>query len=186
MSSQRVRRITATAGLAAAVAAIAWVVGLAARSTPLSNAARLPQLAYRDATGAHRISAVPGERTLIMVFHSKCGHCAYQLTAFNRRVAELSGARVYLLTTEHVLPVAELERQWPALSHAPSVTWGQVSSDDVKAQLRTLATPAFFVFDERGRLIARYVGETKLDLLLTVLSAGAGAAERAAHAGVTG
>ena len=70
-----------------------------------------------------------------------------------------------------------------SVAHAASVTWGHVSVEDVKAQLHTLATPSFFVFDEHARLVARYVGETKIDLLLTVLSDSAGRAARASLAG---
>jgi hypothetical protein len=174
MSSQTFRRAAATTALTIVVVALAWLVVRVTGSGPLSPTTRLPALEYRDARGSHVIRADGAEPTLIVLFDSKCGHCSYQLSALDRRSAELSRARVYFLTTETVLPAEELRRRWPSLARSPSVAWGTVNARDFRSQLRTLLTPAIFVFDARGRLLVQYIGETKLDVVLPALSGTAG------------
>jgi hypothetical protein len=173
MTSRTLRRIAAIAALAAIVAALVGLGRYVVGSGRLSAATRLPELAYRDARGSHVIRADGRERTLIVLYHSKCGHCGYQLDAMEKRSPELAHARVYFLTTETGVDPAELQRRWPSLVRSPSMAWGTVSADEFRSHLRTLATPALFLFDEKGRLVVQYVGETKLDLLLPVLAGSA-------------
>lgn len=163
------RRLTAIAALTAMALAIVWVVLQVSRTGHVSAATRLPALAYRDAHGSHVIRANGRQPTLIVLFDSRCGHCGYQLSDFDRHVADLAHSRIYLLTTESKLPLEVLGRRWPALASAPSVAWGTVSASDFRAHLRTLVTPALFVFDERGALVAQYVGEVKVDALLPAI-----------------
>jgi hypothetical protein len=50
------------------------------------------------------------------------------------------------------------------------VSWGTVRAQDVRSGLRTAVVPVVFVFDENGRLVKQFRGETKFDLLVRALS----------------
>jgi protein-disulfide isomerase len=164
------RKLAAVTALAAIVVALGFVVVRVARAGEGPSKNSLPALAYRDSLGSHVIRADSGTPTIIVLFDSRCGHCAYQLTDFDRRLADLAHARIYLLTTEQKLPLAELARRWPVLAKAQSVTWGMVSASEFRAQLNTLVTPALFVYDARGAFVTKYVGEVKVDALLPALA----------------
>jgi hypothetical protein len=170
MRIPRLRRLSAITALTGIALVLGWLVVQVSRTGHVSAGTRLPALAYRDARGSHVISASGRQPTLIVLFDSRCGHCAYQLSDFDRRFADLVHSRIYLLTTELQPPFEEFGRRWPALANAPSVSWGTVSASDFRAHLRTLVTPALFVFDERGALVAQYVGEIKVDALLPALA----------------
>jgi hypothetical protein len=170
MRSRTPRRTLAALALVALASALAWVGAQASRTGPLPASASLPLLAYHDGTGRHVVRPEGAHRTMIMLFNSKCGHCAYELDAFERRSAELAGARVYFLTTEAAVPMREVTQRWPTLTRPDVAQWGTVNADELRDGLRTAVTPAVFVFDERGRLLGQFRGETKLDVVLSVLA----------------
>lgn len=170
MTSKSVRKATAALLLVIVAGGLAWLAAQAGRSGPLADSALLPLLHYRNAGGAHLVRSESHRRTAIVLFNSQCSHCLYELDAFNRRLAEVDGARIYLLTTETSLPTDTVLRRWPSLMHSAAVSWGTVRADEFREGLRTLVTPAVFVFDEQGRLLNQFRGETKFDLLVLALS----------------
>ena len=148
-----------------------WLAVQASRSGPLPEGSPLPSLQYLDSrAGSHLVQATPDRRTAIVLFNSQCGHCLYEIDAFNRRLAEVQDARIYFLTTETRLPTPVLAARWPALTESSAVSWGTVHAGAFREGLRTLVTPAVFVFDGQGRLLTQFRGETKFDLLVTALT----------------
>ena len=169
------RRILAAGVLAALLGGAGWVAAGAARAEPMTVGATLPAIGYRTARepGVEQsLGADPSRATILMVFHSGCGHCHYQLDTLEREVARLAGTRVLLVTGERTLPVAEMRSRWPGLASSADVTWATVNPADVARTLGANATPAFFVFGRDGVLIERFVGVAKVDYLLGL---GAGA-----------
>jgi hypothetical protein len=164
------RRLVAVLALTGIVATLGWIALRTSRSVRATPAPMLPEIVYRDAGGSHVIRADGAAPTLIVLFDTRCGHCEYQLKDFDKRLAELAHSRIYFLTTESTLRVDEIRRRWPALAAAPFVAWGMVSAADARAHLSTLVTPTLVVFDERGAFVTKYVGEVKLDALLSAVA----------------
>lgn len=172
MSPNAARKTIAGCLLSLIVASLVWLAMQANQSGPLSESSPLPRLTYRDAlgTGARIVSADPSHRTAIVLFNSQCEHCLYELDAFEHRLSEVDGTRLYFLTSEAALPSAVIAKRWPALGTSRWVSWGTVRAQDVRSGLRTTVTPVVFVFDEKGRLVKQFRGETKFDLLVRALT----------------
>lgn len=172
MSPNAARKTIAGGLLSLIAASLAWLVVQAHQSEPLAESSSLPRLSYRDASGngARINGADPSRRTAIVLFNSQCEHCLYELDAFEHRLSEIDGARVYFLTSEAALPSAVIAKRWPALVTSRLVSWGTVRAQDVRGELRTAVIPAVFVFDEKGRLVKQFRGETKFDLLVRALA----------------
>ena len=154
------------------VASLVWLVVQARQAGPLAESSPLPRLSYTDASGngAHLVGADPNHRTAIVLFNSQCEHCLYELDAFEQRLSEVDGTRLYFLTSEAALPSAVIAKRWPALVTSRLVSWGTVRAKDVRGELQTAVIPAVFVFDEKGRLVKQFRGETKFDLLVRALT----------------
>jgi hypothetical protein len=172
MSPNAARRTIAGCLLSLIAASLVWLAVRAHQSGPLAESSALPRLTYRDASGngAHIVGGEPGHRTAIVLFNSQCEHCLYELDAFEHRLSEVDGTRLYFLTSETALPSAVIGKRWPALVTSRLVSWGTVRAQDVRGELRTAVVPAVFVFDEKGRLVKQFRGETKFDLLVRALS----------------
>ena len=172
MSPNAARKTIAGCLLSLIVASLAWLVMQAHQSGPLAESSSLPRLSYWDASGngAHIVGADPSRHTVIVLFNSQCEHCLYELDAFEHRLSEVDGTRLYFLTSEAALPSAVIAKRWPALLTSRLVSWGTVRAQDVRGELRTAVIPAVFVFDEKGRLVKQFRGETKFDLLVRALT----------------
>lgn len=172
MTPKTARKSIAGCLLSLIVASLVWLAVQAHRSEPLAESSPLPRLSYRDASGngAHTVGADRTHRTAIVLFNSQCEHCLYVLDAFEHRLSEVDGARLYFLTSEAALPSAVIAKRWPALVTSRWVSWGTVRAQDVRSGLRTAVTPVVFVFDEKGRLLKQFRGETKFDLLVRALT----------------
>lgn len=140
------------------------------RPQALSTGDTIPTLSYhapsRPAAALRADGAAP---TLVMLFHSKCGHCHFQLDQMNAAVDRFADARVFLFTTEDSLPTREVQERWGRLYGASNVTWGTVAADDFQKDFGVLATPAIFTFDPQGKLLRKIQGEAKVDFLVEAL-----------------
>lgn len=133
------------------------------RPDPLPVGGALPDVSYRDGRQAHAVGE-RGRAAVVMLFHSRCGHCHAQLDAMER--AALRGdATTYLLTSEDSVATGMIARRWPHLAASPHVRWGSVDAHEFQARFGTLVTPAVFVFDAHHKLVRKYRGEVRTDLL---------------------
>lgn len=166
----RLRRVTAAAFAVLLLATAGWVVAQVLRApAPIADGGALPALAYRSPGGDGVLAPAPGTPQMVMLFHSRCGHCHYQLGLLDRELDRLSGARLFLVTTEDSLPSREIRERWPRLADAPNVTWATVDAGAWKREFGVTSTPATFVFGRDGRLRRTIRGEAKIDFLLESL-----------------
>lgn len=164
------RRVVAGVFLLAVLATGGWVAGQALRPEVLPVASPVPSLEYRPAGAAPRqLAAADGTPTVVMLFHSQCGHCHAELDALERDPGALGPARIVLLTQEDTLPATLIHARWPRLAAAPRVEWGTVRAAEFKRDFGVLATPAFFLFGTDGRLRRKVMGEARPQFLAAAL-----------------
>ena len=152
--------------LAAVVLAGSWVVAAASRREVLPLGSAAPSFAFATAEGRATFHPSPRGRTLLILFHSKCTHCTYEFDTLEPQLDRLAGTELLMLTTEDSLNMAAIERRWPRLARSEQVTWGTVDRDVFAYHFGTVMTPALFLFDATGKLVGKWLGETKLELLL--------------------
>lgn len=164
----KARRFAALLFLAVIVTAGAWLTRKVLAPGPIAEGDRVPAISYRAADGTGTPLAVDGERgTVVMLFHSQCGHCHTQLDELDRDLGTLDGIRLVLLTTEDTVPATEAARRWPRLR--AGATWGTVGAEAFRERFGTLGTPALFVFRTDGTLAKRFIGETKTGAITALL-----------------
>ena len=152
--------------LAAVVLAGSWVVATASRREVLPLGSAAPSFAFATAEGRATFHPSPRGRTLLILFHSRCGHCTYEFDTLDPQLDRLSGTELLLLTTEDSLNMAAIESRWPRLARSEQVTWGTVDRDVFVHHFGVVMTPALFLFDATGKLTGKWLGETKLDVLV--------------------
>ncbi|KAF0146845.1 MAG: hypothetical protein FD143_3213 [Ignavibacteria bacterium] len=87
----------------------------------------------------------------------------------NRRVDELAATDIYLITTEKSFFQDSVYKKQINLISAENVKFGLVAEDEYKEKFGIMATPAFYFFDTRGKLVEKIIGETKFDRLLGLI-----------------
>lgn len=168
---QPTRRILSILFVAGCTAAGGWAVPRIVGPDPIAPGDAIPAIRYTDDAGhAATLAADARHPTAVVLFHSRCGHCHYQLDALAWEVERLAGARLYLLTTEASLPTDSIARRWAGLDRAANVRWGRVEADEFRAAFGGLSTPATFLFDRRGRFLRAFVGEVRVPVVAEVLA----------------
>ncbi len=161
-----VKKSVAFVFLAAVVLVGSWVVAAASRREVLRLGSAAPSFAFATARGRATFRPSPWGRTLLILFHSRCAHCTYEFDTLESQLDRLAGTELFLLTTEDSLNMAAIERRWPRLARSEHVTWGTADREIFAHHFGTVMTPALFLFDATGRLAGKWLGETKLELLL--------------------
>ncbi len=151
--------------LAAVVLVGSWVVAAASRREVLPLGSAAPSFAFATVQGRATFRPSP-HRTLLILFHSRCAHCTYEFDTLDPHLDRLTGTELLLLTTEDSLNMAAIERRWPRLARSEQVTWGTVDRDVFAHHFGAVMTPALFLFDATGKLAGKWLGETKLEVLL--------------------
>ncbi len=152
--------------LAAVVLSGSWVVATASRREVLPVGSAAPSFAFATARGQATFRPSLRGRTLLILFHSRCTHCTYEFDTLDPHLDRLAGTELLLLTTEDSLNMAAIERRWPRLARSEDVTWGTVDRDVFVHHFGAVMTPALFLFDATGKLAGKWLGETKLEVLL--------------------
>jgi hypothetical protein len=164
------RRVMAGVFLLAVLATGGWVAAQAMRPEVLPVSASIPPIQYHPAGGApRRLQAAERIPTMVILFHSQCGHCHQELDLLNRDLAALGPVKLVLLTGEDTLPTRAIHARWRNLAAAPNVEWGTVRREDFSRGFGVLSTPAIFAFGPDGRLRRKVVGEAKLEFLAAAL-----------------
>ncbi len=161
-----VKKSVAFVSLAAVALVGSWVVAAASRPEVLPLGSAAPSFAFATVRGRATFRPSPGGRTLLILFHSRCAHCTYEFDTLEPHLDRLAGTDLFLLTTEDSLNMAAIERRWPRLARSEHVTWGTADRDVFARHFGTVMTPALFLFDATGKLVHKWLGETKLEVLL--------------------
>ncbi len=161
-----VKRSVAFVFLAAVLLLGSWVVATALRREVLPLGSAAPSFAFATARGQATFRPSPRGRTLLILWHSRCAHCSYEFDTLDPHLDRLAGTELLLLTTEDSLDMAAIERRWPRLAHSEHVSWGTVDRDVFAHHFGAVMTPALFLFDAAGKLAGKWLGETKLEVLL--------------------
>ena len=169
-----VKKSVAFVFLAAVALVGSWVVAAASRPEVLPLGSAAPSFAFATARGQATFRPSPRGRTLLILWHSGCVHCTYEFDALDPHLDRLADTELLLLTTEDSLNMAAIERRWPRLARSEQVTWGTVDRDVFAHHFGAVMTPALFLFDATGKLAGKWLGETKLEVLLERGHMGAG------------
>ncbi len=161
-----VKKSVAIASLAAVALVGSLMVAAASRREVLPLGSAAPSFAFATARGQATFRPSPRGRTLLILFHSRCAHCTYEFDTLEPHLDQLAGTELFLLTTEDSLNMAAIERRWPRLARSEHVTWGTVDRDIFAHHFGAVMTPALFLFDATGKLAGKWLGETKLEVLL--------------------
>ena len=165
----RDKRFFMLAVLIAALVVMAFVWIEQHRKKILQVGENLPALKYLTRNGQQILSPDSSRVLVLMYFNRKCGHCLYQLELFDKNIGIFRDQRFIFLTSEAEFFSAGLEKQWSMLSSRENCSFGMVTGNEFLRAFGTSSTPAIFIFDDRGLLLARYNSVIKLDKIKQVL-----------------
>jgi hypothetical protein len=167
------KRMAAGTSLGIMVAAACLVL---TRLGPRDSAMRPapPPFAFRTVHGPTIFQVNPSGHTLVVLFHSLCGHCTNEFDELESHLDQLGDTRLYLLTTEESFDKRMVGQRWPRLAQSDQVIWGTIERDQRDRYFGVATTPALFLYDHAGIGLGNWRGETKFAVLLDAARADLG------------
>jgi thioredoxin-related protein len=163
------KRFLVTALLIASIVVMAFFWVEQHRKKILKVGESLPAITYLTRDGKQILSADSARILVLMYFNRKCEYCLYQLELFEKNIGIFRNQKFIFLTSEAEFFSAGLEKQWSRLSNQENCSFGMVPGNVFLNAFGTSSTPAIFIFDDRGVLLANFNNVIKLDKIKQVL-----------------
>ena len=130
----------------------------------------IPTIVYKDRAGFSVLKRTPGIPVLVLSYHLQCKYCHMLLQEMNQNIHKF--AHLQLVLFSPAVSFQELPElpDWPKLRQAPNVLYGIVQKKQFKDRFGTCASPALFLFDDRGILRTKIKGEIGIDRLFDMLN----------------
>lgn len=170
-----IRRVMSCMLLAGVLGATVWVALRTASVGPLAQGQSMPALPIVSMGTRTTLLPSGDESTVLVLFHTGCEFCKRQFEGLEGAPELLARTRFVLLTVEDSIDRADLEGLWPTLFGSKSTVVGTVEAEAFWAAFGILTTPANFVFDSTGRLLAWAPGMVQPEWITAALDGGGGA-----------
>lgn len=125
---------------------------------------KLPFIALDKMSYSH-----PGQKTFIFHFHPDCEHCSYEAKAIQTNIHAFGAAQLIWIS-EADAPTIRKFAKVNKLEHLPNVHWMADTASVFRQVFGSSAVPAVLIYDENGKLLKNYRGETKPSALLKYLN----------------
>jgi len=110
-----------------------------------------------------------GQKTFIFHFHPDCEHCSYEAKAIQTNINAFAAAQLIWIS-EADAPTIRKFAKFNKLENLPNVHWMADTASVFRQVFGSSAVPAVLIYDENGKLLKNYSGETKPSALLKYLN----------------
>lgn len=104
--------------------------------------------------------------TVIFYFDPHCEHCQQEAKELKKQAQAFQDAQLLWLSTERLWLLREFEKEYELQKGLSSLTIVQISPQDADKQFGFRTVPTILIYDSKGNLVKKYVGETKIDAIV--------------------
>lgn len=105
---------------------------------------------------------------VIIYFSPDCEHCQYEATELQKHLPDFQGTEIIMITRANAAEAKQFAKEYK-LENISNIHF---LLDPTDAFYRTFGThefPSIFIYDKSHRLIKRFIGETKIEAIISVL-----------------
>jgi len=126
----------------------------------------LPHLPVK-AIGSNKVEewSKSGKVTIIIFFNSGCEHCQYETTSIAQEILSFTGINLLFISDESEKEIGTFSRVYK-LDNNPEVWWLKMKPDDVYNTFGNIGVPHIWLYDEDGKLVKEFKGETRVEAIL--------------------
>ncbi len=122
-----------------------------------------------DSIGGKRQNTGPSHKTVLIHFLPDCHFCQNEAAALRDHLPAFAEARLLLISAAGQAEVEGFAVDYE-LAGRPNVHFFLDPQQRFAGLFGTQAVPSVFIYDERGRLMRRYRGETRIEAILQHLN----------------
>ncbi|MGV3503657.1 MAG: TlpA family protein disulfide reductase [Adhaeribacter sp.] len=139
-----------------------------AETPPVPAASDLPDLSGTrlDKTPL-RLKEVKGP-TVLVLFQPDCDHCQREAKEIKANLPAFKDYTLYFVSN-YPLPALEQFATDYGLNQQPNVIFASTSIDAILNTLGPQPSPSLYIYNDRGRLVNKFLGETPIGQILPAL-----------------
>lgn len=105
----------------------------------------------------------------IIFFNSECEHCQYEMREINQKQSLFLNKKLILLSSENISTIIKASEDFGLAHYLPNIHFAKINDEDVFSTFGSVSVPHIFIYDEDGRLIKEFKGETKVEAIAKYL-----------------
>ena len=125
-----------------------------------------PQLRALDSTTFILNGQEKHQSTVIFYFDPHCEHCQNEANELKKQATAFENVTLLWLSTERLWVLREFEQKYGLQKQFSSLKIAQISPQDADKQFGFRTVPTILIYDAKGNLAKKYVGETKIEAIL--------------------
>ena len=173
-----------TALLLVLVIALAWVsyylifrgqapvpetpAALPVASVPASPATDLPDLTITKLDNTQlRVKELSG-KNILFLFQPDCDHCQRETREIKAHLPAFKAYTIYFISNYPADMLRKFSQDY-GLAFEPNVIFASTPVEGILNTLGPLPSPSLYIYDDHGRLVKSFLGETKIEQILPAL-----------------
>lgn len=137
-------------------------------SAPAPPASDLPDLTITKLDNSQvRVKDLQG-RNILVLFQPDCDHCQRETKEIRAHLAAFKDYTLYFVSN---YPADQLRKfaQDYQLAFEPNVVFATATLEGILNTLGPQPSPSVYIYDEQGRLVNKFLGETKIEQIKAAL-----------------
>lgn len=103
---------------------------------------------------------------VLFYFDPHCEHCQHEAKELKKQAQVFQDVQLLWLSTERLWVLREFEKEYELQKAFSSLIMAQISSQDADKQFGFRTVPTILIYDSKGNLAKKYVGETKIEAIM--------------------
>jgi peroxiredoxin len=137
-------------------------------SPPASPVSDLPDMTITKLDNSRlRLKELKG-RNILVLFQPDCDHCQRETREIKAHLPAFKDYTLYFVSNYPVDQLRQFSQDY-ALATEPNVVFASTTLDDILNTLGPQPSPSVYIYDEQGRLVKSFLGETPISQILPAL-----------------
>lgn len=110
----------------------------------------------------------PKQKSIIFYFHPECDHCGFEADDISKQLTDFQTTQLIWVSPVDSTTIRQFARDHH-LDRLPNVHWMSDTANVFPKMFNPDLLPSSWIFDEKGRLLKHFNGQTKIEALLKFL-----------------
>ena len=110
---------------------------------------------------------VSGKMVLIL-FQPDCDHCQREAVDIRKNLIAFDGYRLYFISSHPLEVIKQFAVDYDLLTQ-PDIYFGRTTVEGVLSNFGAISAPSVYIFNEQGKMTAKFNGEVAIDTLVKAL-----------------
>ncbi len=132
---------------------------------PESASNDLPNLPFTTLNGTNQTAKELKGSVILVFFHPDCDHCQREITQMRENREAFKEHQVYFLSDAQLPLIAKFTQDYK-VSDQLNFIFGRTETIDVINTVGPIATPSVYIYNDKGKLVKAFNGETPIESIL--------------------